>query len=113
MARLRLFLLFAVAASCLLWVTSGREIFTKSSRAVETEVVNELFGDSSSETWLVPGPFFGYYVGFDVVTATVVLSLVVLAVMEVKNRIRSGNRIDVGQEHTRCTDSQQQHPVAR
>jgi len=50
-----------------LWLASGREVLTKSSRYVEVAVADELFGGTLTEKRLVAGPVFGYYIGLDLV----------------------------------------------
>jgi hypothetical protein len=62
--------------AAMLWMASGRETLTKSGKAVEFTVRDELFGDTLVERRLVPGPVLGYYVGLDVVAATALAALV-------------------------------------
>ncbi len=62
--------------AALLWLASGRETLTKSGKAVEFTVRDELFGDTLVERRLVPGPVLGYYVGLDVVAVTALATLV-------------------------------------
>jgi len=61
--------------AAVLWLSSGREIATKSGRPVTVQVKDELFGGFNEETHLVPGPIFGYYVGLDVVGAVTAAAL--------------------------------------
>ena len=58
-----------------MWLLSGRPVFTSSGRAVEVLVSDPLFGDALPQTRFVPGPIFGYYVGLDLLIATVLLAL--------------------------------------
>ena len=52
-----------------LWLYSGREVWTKSRKAVEVEVADELFGGTVTRTRMIEGPIGGYYVGLDVTLA--------------------------------------------
>ena len=56
----------------ILWLVSGRGLFTHSRQAVEVTVRDELFGDTRTEQRFVPGPVFGYYVGADVLLLSIV-----------------------------------------
>jgi len=80
------------------WLGSGREILTKPERAVEFEVKDELFGDFSSQTLLVAGPIFGYWVGFDAVLMTLFLSGGVLVSTGVSKKVRR-RRLMLAAEH--------------
>ena len=51
--------------TAILWLTSGREVFTKSGKPAQLAVVDPLFGDTSTQTQFVRGPIFGFYVGLD------------------------------------------------
>ncbi len=53
----------------ILWAASGREVFSKSGKAVQIEVRDPLFGDTTMQTKLAPGPVLGYYVGLDLVVS--------------------------------------------
>ncbi len=64
-----------------LWLASGREVFTKSRRLVEIEVRDDLFGDMITETQMVRGPVLGYFVGLDLVAVTASVSLTVGGIM--------------------------------
>ena len=55
---------------CALWLASGREVVSKSGKAMQVEVANPLFGDTTVETQFKPGPVLGYYVGFDLVVVS-------------------------------------------
>ena len=57
-----------------LWGASGWEVLTKSAKAVDVEVADELFGDTIVQTELIRGPILGYYVGIDLVIAAILLS---------------------------------------
>lgn len=48
-----------------LWLYSGREVWTKSRKAVEVEVADELFGGTVTRTRMIEGPIGGCYVGLD------------------------------------------------
>lgn len=63
-----------------LWLASGREVLTKPARAVQVTVRDELFGDSTTQVRLESGPVFGYFVGLDVVAATLGAALIVGAI---------------------------------
>ncbi len=63
-----------VLAAC--WLASGREIFTKSGKAVDVQVRDDLFGTTFVRTQFVPGPIFGYYIGLDLVVAVAIVCLV-------------------------------------
>ena len=86
--RLKILLVVLAATLCGSWLGSGREILTKSSRAVEVRVRNELFGDAETETRFVRGPIFGYYVGLDVVVVTGVFFLIAVMVYWARQRMR-------------------------
>lgn len=73
---------------CGMWLGSGREILTKSSRAVEIEVYDDVFGDSLPRTELVRGPIWGYYIGLDAVAATASLFLLFVITIVVIRRTR-------------------------
>jgi hypothetical protein len=51
--------------TALLWLASGREVFTKSGKAAQVAVMDPLFGDTTTQTQFVRGPIFGFYVGLD------------------------------------------------
>jgi len=46
-----------------LWAVGGRENFTKTKRAVDVQVTDDLFGDTRTETHWEPGPILGIYPG--------------------------------------------------
>lgn len=69
-------LLPALALGLCAW--SGGRVFSARERMVSVVTQHELWGDNMF-TQAVPGPIFGWYVGFDVVGATVVAALVVVA----------------------------------
>jgi len=62
-----------------LWLTSGREILTKHIRLVQTEVKDNLFGDTITQTQSVPGPVLGYYIGLDLVGLVAIASFLIAA----------------------------------
>jgi hypothetical protein len=65
-----------VLVVALLWLASGRGVFTASGKAVPVAVRDTLFGDTTVETRFVSGPVFGYYIGLDAVVVLAVLTLV-------------------------------------
>ena len=67
----RAVLIAAPLIALALWAASGRENLTKREKLVQVEVVDPNFGDTFMETQPVPGRILGYYVGLDVVAATV------------------------------------------
>ena len=71
-----------------LWIVSGREALTKSARVVQVSVRDELFGDTTTQARFESGPVFGYFVGLDVVAATLVAALIVGAIWFVLTRRR-------------------------
>ncbi len=60
----------------ILWLASGREVFTKSGKAVEVAVRDPLFGDTTTRTELAPGPIFGYYIGLDLLILALLAAVV-------------------------------------
>jgi hypothetical protein len=56
-------------AAAALWLYGGREVLTKSGKAVSVTVTDELFGGTNTEPQFVRGPVCGYYVGLDAVVA--------------------------------------------
>jgi hypothetical protein len=72
----RLALLGLPLLTALLWIASGREVFSKSGKAAQVAVRDALFGDTTVQTQFVPGPIFGWYIGLDLVA---VVALVCLA----------------------------------
>ena len=63
-----------------LWLASGREIFTKSGKAVDVQVRDELFGTTFVQRQFVPGPILGHYIGLDLVVLAVILCLAAWAI---------------------------------
>ena len=60
-----------------LWFCSGLEVLTKARKAVEIEVEDELFGDTVTETRMIPGPVGGYYIGLDLAVGITVGALLI------------------------------------
>jgi hypothetical protein len=60
-----------------LWVVSGREVFSKSGKAVQVALADPLFGDTTSRTEFRPGPVLGYYIGLDLVVAVALLAITI------------------------------------
>lgn len=60
-----------------LYLISGRELFTKNNRIVGVTLTDELFGGSEVVQQSVRGPIFGLYIGLDLVMVTVLLSLAI------------------------------------
>lgn len=78
--------------TAVLWLTSGREVLTKSNRIVAVTVSDEMFGGTNVEQRLARGPIFGYYVGLDLVgavTAAVIVCGLVWAWAARRKRRRS------------------------
>jgi hypothetical protein len=63
--------------AAVLWLVSGRQIFTQAERAVTIQVPDKLFGGMNTETHFVRGPIFGYYVGLDAVVVTTFVCVVI------------------------------------
>jgi hypothetical protein len=61
--------------AAVLWMSSGREILTKSGKIVAVTVTDELFGGTNVEQRLVRGPLLGYYIGLDVVGAAAAMAV--------------------------------------
>lgn len=59
-----------------LWLASGREILTKSAKAVSVSARDELFGETFVQQKMVRGPVLGYYVGLDLVIVVTAVCLV-------------------------------------
>lgn len=57
----------ALAGVSTLWLFSGRERLTKSTKHVEVVQEDDLFGDMEKRIELRRGPILGYYVGLDAV----------------------------------------------
>jgi hypothetical protein len=95
---LQVFLILLPIVSLALWLSSGLETLTKQSRAVEIEMEDTLFGDTATETRLVPGPFFGYYIGLDVVALTAALSLLTLGSIGFYHWMTRQTRLNPGKE---------------
>jgi hypothetical protein len=77
MRRLAPLLIFALPTllGLGLWLTSGRERFTKPGKWVLSDVPDDLFGGSNAGASWQPGPLLGYYVGlFDLVAGAAVVS---------------------------------------
>ncbi|RMF79218.1 MAG: hypothetical protein D6744_09335 [Planctomycetota bacterium] len=89
---IRLTLLAVAAAAVLVWAITGRETLTKSARAVQVEVVDEVFGDTITETHQVPGPVFGYYLGLDLVVPIVLAAAGAFVVLEWLRRRPAAHR---------------------
>ena len=68
----------SLLAAC--WLASGRGIFTKSGKAVDVQVRDELFGTTFVQKQFVSGPIFGYYIGLDLVVAAAVVCLIAWAI---------------------------------
>ncbi len=66
-------------AVLVLWMSSGREVLTKSTRWVDVQVQDPLFGLTDVRKTPVPGPIFGYYVGLDLVLVVAAACLVAWA----------------------------------
>jgi len=81
-----------------LWLGSGCEVLTKSSKAVEIEVISELFGDTIHEIQLARGPIFGYFVGLDVVALVSSLFLAVVGMTAIVRRIRRQSGVGFAKE---------------
>ena len=85
--------------SAALWLASGREVFTKSGRALEVHVADDLFGGTNTETRFEPGPVLGYYIGLDLVGAATGLAAVAAIVwwrlaIRRRRRLPSGGQQD-------------------
>ncbi len=63
-----------------LWMASGREVFSKSGKAAQVELRDPLFGDSTVQTRFVPGPVLGYYIGLDLVVVVTLAAMSVGAI---------------------------------
>lgn len=72
-----------------LWLASGREVLTKAERAVTVSVPDRLFGDTNDAVRFVRGPVFGYYVGLDLVIATLVVWLAIVGTCWLLGRRRA------------------------
>jgi hypothetical protein len=83
------FLVLLPVVTCVLWLSSGREMLTKSSRAIEFELQDAMFGDTINETHFVPGPILGYYIGLDAVAVTFGFFWAMLALAGVLRWIRT------------------------
>ena len=62
-----------------LWLASGREILTKSAKAVSVSARDELFGETfvqQEDGSRAPPPVLGYYVGLDLVIVVTAVCLV-------------------------------------
>ena len=76
-----------------LWLAAGRENLTKSAKAVQVEVRNDLFDDTIIETQQIPGPIFGFFPGlFDFVIPVLLVAAVLLVVSEWWSRRSTKNR---------------------
>jgi hypothetical protein len=73
-----------------LWLAGGREVLTKSGKAVDVQVPDELFGTTFVQKQFVPGPILGYYIGLDLVFMTVVLCLAAWTISRWVVRSRKG-----------------------
>ncbi len=62
-------------ALAILWLASGREVFTKSARMQTVAVPNALFGGTDIQQQSIPGPVGGYYIGLDFVAIAVLIAL--------------------------------------
>lgn len=58
-----------------LWAGSGRENLTKSTKNVQVEAVDDVFGDRITRTEARRGPVFGYFVGLDAVAGAAAVGL--------------------------------------
>jgi hypothetical protein len=76
----------AAIAVWVAWLASGRETFTKSGKALEVGVRNELFGDVDLQVQLQRGPIFGYYIGLDLAVAVTVAALIILGIVWLSSR---------------------------
>ncbi len=83
----------AIAATTAVWVAwlaSGHEVFTKSGKALEVGVRDQLFGDVQLQVQLQRGPVLGYYIGLDLAIAVTVAALIVFGLVWLS--IRRGRR---------------------
>ena len=79
----------AIAATVAVWVgwlASGREVFSKSGKALEVGVRNELFGDVELQVQLQRGPVLGYYIGLDLAIAVTVVALIIFGMVWLSSR---------------------------
>ena len=71
-----------------LWFASGREVLTKRTRVVSVSIHDTLFDETTTVEEFVPGPIAGYYVGLDLVVASVLLCAAIALIWWISVRRR-------------------------